>query len=122
MKSAQRTDKLAGLAIASLLVSAVMLTPLVVYSSGVEAGPAADVVREFQQPDGATLELHLWGDEFANGFETLDGFTVIKNLSSGYWEYAVLDEFGSLVPSGSIVGQDEPPAEPFLRPRPVVIE
>lgn len=115
------TDKLLGLAIVSLLVSAVLLPSLILYSTTVEAGPAADVVREFQQPDGTTLELHLWGDESANGFETLDGFTVIKNLSTGFWEFAILDEFGRLAPSGIIVGTGQPPAEPFLRPRPQVI-
>jgi hypothetical protein len=116
------TGKLLGLAIVSLLVSAVLLTPLVLYSATVEAGPAANVVNEFRQPDGTILKLHLWGDEFANGFETLDGSTVIKNLSTGFWEFAILDENGRLAPSGVIVGKGKPPAEPFLRPRPQVIK
>ena len=116
------TGKLSELASVFFVVSAVLITPLILFSTSIEANPAANVVSEFQQPDGTPLMLHLWGDESANGFETLDGFTVIKNISTGYWEYAILDEFGNLAPSGVVVGKGEPPAEAFLRPRPPVIQ
>ena len=86
------------------------------FSSDTKASPAYPVVKTFEQPDGTTLELRLWGDEFANGQETLDGFTVIKNSNSGYWEYAMLEATGHLVPSGVVVGKGFLPVARSLRP------
>ena len=81
-----------------------------------EASPAApNLVREVEQPDGTVLRLRLWGDEFVGALETLDGYTVQRDPLTGYWEYAVRDAGGQLVPSGVVVGQGSPPAPPHLR-------
>jgi M6 family metalloprotease-like protein len=86
------------------------------------AGPAAPVVMPFELPDGTKLYLRLWGNELANGWETLDGFTVLQNLETGFWEYAIRSEDGKLVTSGVVVGEAAPPGQPHLRPSGEVIE
>ena len=86
------------------------------------AGPAAPVVMLFEQPDGTKLYLRLWGNELANGWETLDGFTVLQNVETGFWEYAIRSEDGELVTSGLVVGEAAPPGQPHLRPSEEVIE
>jgi len=92
-------------------------------SASAEASPAAPgVVKEFEQPDGATIQLRLWGDEFVHGWETLDGYSVGKNPSSGYWEHLVRDNSGNLVPSGTVVGAGSPPAPAHLRPSDAAID
>lgn len=78
--------------------------------------PAYPIVNKFKQPNGAAIEIRLWGDEFAHGWETLDSFTVVKSPKSGYWEYAVRDSSGKLIPSGVIVSKGLPPAPPHLHP------
>jgi M6 family metalloprotease-like protein len=57
----------------------------------------------FTQPDGSTLEVKGWGDQHQAVFETLDGFTVIEDPASGFYEYADLTE-GELKPLGVTPG------------------
>jgi len=67
--------------------------------------------------DGREIHVRMWGDEFANGYETLDGFTIIK--SKGIWYYAEQNEDGNLKPSSYILGSDDPISckiENHLRP------
>jgi M6 family metalloprotease-like protein len=85
------------------------------------ANPASNEERTVTQPDGAVLHLRLWGDEFVHGWQTLDGFTVVKNSSSGYWEYTVRDVSGNLAPSGVVVGKGSPPVPAHLYPSEGVI-
>jgi hypothetical protein len=80
------------------------------------ANPAARVTREVQQPDGSSLVLRLWGDEFANGWETLEGFVAMRVESSGWWTFAVRDASGALVPSDARVGLEASPSPLHLRP------
>lgn len=81
----------------------------------VEAAPAYPFIRIVTQPDGSTLAVRRWGDEYANGWETLGGHTVIKNRNNGRWEYALRDLAGELVPSGIAPGLGAPPVGPRLR-------
>ena len=48
----------------------------------------------FTQPDGSKIELRGWGDQSYAVFETLDGYTVIKNPATGYYEVAELSADG----------------------------
>lgn len=52
----------------------------------------------FTQPDGSTLDVRGWGDQHHAVFETLDGYTVVENPASGFYEYAIRKN-GSLKPS-----------------------
>ncbi len=59
------------------------------------AAPAAPVEIEIVQPDGTTFIARSWGDEWQNGFETIDGYTVLKD-DDGWWVYGFLDKDGLL--------------------------
>ena len=51
------------------------------------------------QPDGTTVKLFRRGDEFCNWVESVEGYTVLKNEDTGYWEFAVSDN-GKFVSTG----------------------
>ena len=56
----------------------------------VQAAPAAPIEFPLTQPDGATFAARQWGDETLNGFETLDGYTILRE-TDGTWVYAALE-------------------------------
>ena len=110
-----RPTVLSATALALLMVA---LTPLIVPRAGTaEASPAYPVIQVLVQPDGASFTARLWGDEFANGWETANtGHTVIRHPSRRSWVYAVRDLQGRLTASEAVVGVDIPPVAPRLRP------
>ncbi len=64
---------------------------------------------EFTQPDKTQIRLRGWGNQNYAIFETLDGFTVIKDPVTGYYEYAKLSADESfLEPTGIRVGLVDP--------------
>ena len=71
--------------------------------------PAAPGIRELTQPDGTVFRAVLWGDERMHGWETEDGYTIVREANSGYWNYALHGKDGSLVSSGRRVGIDPRP-------------
>ncbi len=76
--------------------------------------PADPSPIEFTQPDGASITLHLRGDERFHWYEDLQGFTVVHDR--GAYVYAKLDPDGSLAPTTHLVGVANP-AEVGLTPR-----
>ena len=88
----------------------------------VSAAPAAPITHTLLQPDGSNFSALQWGDEWSNGFETMDGYTIIQD-ESGWWVYADLVDSqlrayllaGKAVPAGSTV-----PANLSLHLRPIV--
>lgn len=63
----------------------------------------------FTQPDGTTLDVRGWGDQRQATFETLDGYTVVKDPISGFYDYAtVSDDREYLVPTGIRAGVVSP--------------
>jgi M6 family metalloprotease-like protein len=75
----------------------------------------------FFNPDGSEVRVRGWGNQFTAVFETLDGYSVVKDPGSGFLVYATLSEDGTtLVPSGSRVGTVNPATlnlSPHLRTR-----
>lgn len=71
-------------------------------SRGVPACPKPIL---YTQPNGDTLTLYLRGDRLIHWYETLDGYPVLKPESK-YFEFAVKDADGDLIPSGSIVNKE----------------
>src|SRR5205809_1049337 len=65
-----------------------------------------------EQPDGTRFRARLFGDEWVNGTETLDGHTIIKDKATRYWKYAAKVPHGELFPSPYTVGKDLPGALP----------
>ncbi len=73
----------------------------------------ADVVlgelRPLRQPDGTTIMVRIWGDEFYSVVESLDGYTLVPDLPSGWICYAQLDAAADrLVSTGLAVGSVDP--------------
>lgn len=62
------------------------------------AVPAAPMVRTLSNPDGTTIQARQWGDEWYHGWETLEGYTIVKD-ELGFWCYAEPDVERGLVPS-----------------------
>jgi M6 family metalloprotease-like protein len=61
-------------------------------------------------PDGSTVEVVGTGNQFFAHFETVDGYTVVKDPDSGFFAYATTsDDQSSLVPvANAIVGEADP--------------
>ena len=71
----------------------------------------------FTQPDGGKLRVRGFGDQHHARFETLDGFTVVRNPESGFFEYAAVTPTGAaLAPTGIRPG-DVPAESIGLKPR-----
>ena len=51
-------------------------------------GPANTEPIEAQQPDGTTVTVRLFGDEYYHFAETMDGYTVVRTTSGDAWAYA----------------------------------
>ncbi len=88
------------------------------WTSTVIAVPANPDPLLLQQPDGSTFWARLWGDEWLNGTETTDGYTILKDASER-WVYAKKGATGELELSNLVVGWDSPVGIPkHLRPDP----
>jgi hypothetical protein len=79
------------------------------WNSTADAAPAAPIEITLEQPGGETFPAQPFRDEWNNGFETLGGFTIVRDRESGTWEYAIEGPQGTLEPSGKAVGLDAPP-------------
>ena len=55
----------------------------------------------FTQPDGTPFKVRGWGNQNYAVFETLDGFTVVQDAATGFYQYATLSaDQEELLPSG----------------------
>ncbi len=78
-----------------------------------QAAPAAPIELTLTQPDGREFQAVPWGDEWVNGIETSEGYTIVLSKESNYWVYAELSTDKNLSPTmirGSelVVGKDDP--------------
>mgnify|MGYP001029616677 CR=1 FL=1 len=71
------------------------------------AVPATPILITFAQPDGSTFQAHLRGDEYFSWIEAENKMIIVKNKTSGYFEFAVLKRDDKnrlkLTPSGIAV-------------------
>jgi len=72
------------------------------------AGPILPDPVLLSQPDGITFTAVPFGDEWDNGYETLDGFTVIQDAATGVWSFAMPSGEGTLMPLDLQPGRDRP--------------
>lgn len=72
-------------------------------SIGLTAAPFNGTVMKFHQPDGSSVDVKLYGDEYYIRGEGLDGFTVIRDKVTQWICYAVLSDDGSELVSSGIV-------------------
>jgi M6 family metalloprotease-like protein len=76
----------------------------------------------FTQPDGSTLKVRGSGNQQAATFETLDGFTLVRDPVSRFYHYAKPGPGGMLQSAGIRAGAADPRLlglEAGLRPAPV---
>ena len=105
-----------AIAVAIGAIAAWMVTSAL-FGTHANAAPAAPTVFTLRQPNGVTFSAHLWGDEWNNGTETTDGYTIAKDPGSGYWTYAEPARSGRLRSGDLRVGIDDPAGLPqHLRP------
>src|SRR5262249_43151947 len=56
----------------------------------------------FTQPDGTALRVRGWGDQHHAVFETLNGYTVVEDPATGFYQYADVSPDGDdLIPTGA---------------------
>lgn len=65
---------------------------------------------EFTQPDGTKLKVRGWGDQHAALFRTLEGYPVIRNPVTRFYEYAAIGAGNRLLPTGQTVGMRSAPS------------
>jgi len=63
------------------------------------ASPFVGKTFTFTQPDGTQFKVCGWGDQHYAVFETLDGYTVVKNPSTGFFEIAQISSDGTMLES-----------------------
>jgi len=87
------------------IISVIFLSTLLFSRPGF-CVPAVPSTRQIEQPDGNTFNARLWGDEKAHGWETTDGYTIIKDPDTKFWRYAQKEAgSGRMLPAG-IVGAE----------------
>ena len=79
---------------------------------------AAPIEHTLKQSDGTEFKARQWGDEWLNGWETTDGYSIVFDENTQDWTYAVTGIDGDLVSSFKAVGIDSAPhnIERKLRP------
>jgi len=89
-----------------------VLTALLLIGSVVAAtaAPMEGQTVIIQQPDGSTVDIRVWGDEYFAHGETVDGYAVTRDLASGFLCYATLSENATELVSTGIPAGDAPPA------------
>jgi M6 family metalloprotease-like protein len=83
------------------------------------ASPFIGKTYIFTQPDGTKFEVRGWGDQHYAVFETLDGYTVVRNPSTGFFEIAQVSSDGTILesapgPQGNLDGESVA-VQPSLR-------
>lgn len=77
---------------------------LTLFKVNLLAVPASPFLITFAQPDGSTFKAHLRGDEYFSWIETTNKKIIVKNKTSGFFEFALLELDDNnnfvLVPSG----------------------
>lgn len=78
-----------------------MLLIMLVGSVTVFASPHNGDRFDFRQPDGSTVPVRVFGDEYYQRVESLDGYSLVRD-SKGYICYAGLDANGSFTSTGEV--------------------
>lgn len=71
------------------------------------AAPLKFIEQTVEQPDGTVLHLYASGDEFYHWLHDKEGYTIIRNVETGYFVYATITE-GIIVPTSLLPEVDNP--------------
>ncbi len=82
------------------------------------AGAVGVYGAEYQlsQPDGGTVNVRVWGDEYYRVIETLDGYTLVRDAASGFVCYAKLSADKRVLESTGIPAGNPVPKDGSLTP------
>ena len=86
-----------------LFVVILILVVKLLFATPVDSTPIRVV-----QPNGDSITIIQYGDEYGTWYETLDGYVVEKN-SSNYWVYVNTNTNGNLVLTNQIVNKTSSP-------------
>ncbi|MEI6577176.1 MAG: M6 family metalloprotease domain-containing protein [Bacteroidota bacterium] len=81
----------------------VLVCFLLLISLNLVAAPYNGQIKKFNQPDGSTVELRLFGTEYYMRAESLDGYTLIRDVNTHWICYAKLSADGSTLISSGII-------------------
>ncbi|MBI4835008.1 MAG: M6 family metalloprotease domain-containing protein [Planctomycetes bacterium] len=92
------------------MLRVIIITVVIILLAGayLYALPACPEVFIAKQPDGTEFQARAKGDEYANWIETKEGYPVIINKQTGFWEYAQVKPLVGLSPAGKVVGRHAP--------------
>jgi M6 family metalloprotease-like protein len=84
-----------------VLLSGLALVALLALASCAYAHFSDGDIWQLRQPDGTMIEVRIWGDEYYQVVETLDGYTLVRHPATCEIVYARLSDDGNrLVSSG----------------------
>ncbi len=87
----------------------------VVLGGVLSAGAYADVVVgkvfPMRQPDGTVIQVRIWGDEYYTVVESLDGYTLVRDLDTGFIDYARLSTDGNTLWSTGVPAAETAPPD-----------
>ncbi|MBK7771635.1 MAG: M6 family metalloprotease domain-containing protein [bacterium] len=90
---------------APLILAAALACISLLASGAATAAPYYGARFDLGQPDGSTVPVLVWGDEYFQHIESLDGFTLVRDKATGVICYAVLAADGeALVSTGVRAG------------------
>ena len=72
-----------------------------------QAAYLSNVPYTLRQPNGDTLQCLITGDEYYHYLHDADGFTIVKDVHTGYYMYAEKVD-GKIVPSRYVAGTVSP--------------
>jgi M6 family metalloprotease-like protein len=97
----------------------IILLSFFLFAGKALAVPVAPNQHTLIQPDGVQFKARQWGDEWNHGWETLDGYSIARDASSGSWRFVTIQAEGELITTDVLVGSNkQPPSgiQKHLRP------
>ena len=95
-----------------LLVSAISMVVYFILILQVYSYPVDSTrLQTINQPDGTSIRVRAYGDEYGVRLETESGYSIIKNQQNNTWYYAAKDNNDKFIASSSVAGRDAPPAD-----------
>ena len=80
----------------------------IVFISNLSATWFEDIPRTLVQPNGASVECFITGDQYGRRLHDNNNFTIILNQEDGYYYYADQSPAGELIPSSLLAGLGDP--------------
>jgi M6 family metalloprotease-like protein len=112
-------DNSFGTSFRFVLAAAAAIVLSAFFNPTAHAAPVAGKDFTFSQPDGSKVQVRIWGDEYYQVVESLDGYTLTRDPSTGMICYASLSADGRSLESLGIPVQPAAPAlltvQPHLR-------